>query len=845
MYLGIDLGTSNSAIVGYDAGKWRLFKTAEGLDVLPSVIMIDRRGSMLVGKRAYDQAAYSPENVAQGFKRLMGTSSTIVFGATGRTMTPEEASSEVMKALIAQAKMDAGEFKIEGAVITIPAAFNQMQTEATMRAAKAAGLAKVALLQEPIAAAMASIAKSDNKSGQFLVYDLGGGTFDVAIVQSIAGSATVVAHAGINMLGGRDFDRAILNSIVRPWLLKNFDLPDNFQTDNVYQRLLRVAQHHCEVAKIVLSTKLADRIFTDENQINAKDRQGKEIYLDVEITREALEALIKDDIARSVELCRSLLKDAGYRPEDIDRVVMVGGPSRMPIVRNSVSDHLGIRVDTDTDPMTAVAMGAAIYSEGRDWNDTVVGAKSSRGSRKPKGPLDIRYDFPARTADDHVRIRVRSGSGIEKKGYRLVVDTEDGWTSGQIALEDSMEIKDVPLGKRGENVIRITVFDAKGAPMADAISELSIFRALATAAGMPITHTIAVKIVKYAAGIERNILVPLVKKGTSLPTSGMEKFRAARDLRANDDGTSLDFELFEQTEGVDDPELNLPIGVFRVSSTDLGRGDVIRKGDDIFVHWAIDGNGLLDPELEIPAISKRYSTGRMYVSTRDHRNFDGEDGISLAAEVINSAESDINRLDKALGSKVANAISDLQDRLARQREALRLAHEADTRRAVSEEGRFIRQEVARIRNSPENIKSSLRSEIDEFVEGFSVDFASSSDPKINSQVHRLAGLARDALMKDDRNSIEDARRSLDEMRAIVLSDLAKRPGFWVGMFEDLAKDRHRAIDKSKHDQLVNEGEALIRKEDIDGLRQVTFQLRDNMVRSADASSPDVLAGLMR
>src|SRR5450631_350232 len=107
-------------------------------------------------------------------------------------------------------------------------------------------------------------------------------------------------------------------------------------------------------------------------------------------------------------------------------------------------------------------MGAAIYSEGRDWSNTAAGAKSSRGSRKPKGPLDIRYDFPARTADDRVRIRVRSGSGIDKKGYRLVVDTEDGWTSGQIALEENMEIKDVPLGKRGENVIRITVLDGKG-----------------------------------------------------------------------------------------------------------------------------------------------------------------------------------------------------------------------------------------------------------------------------------------------------------------------------------------------------------------------------------------------
>jgi molecular chaperone DnaK len=844
MYLGIDLGTSNSAIFGLDAGKLRLFKTAEGTDVLPSAIMVDRRGSMLVGKRAYDQAAYSPENVAQGFKRLMGTASTVTFGATGRTMTPEDASSEVLKSLIAQAKMDVGDFAIEGAVVTIPAAFNQMQTEATMRAAKAAGLQKIALLQEPIAASMASIAKSDNKSGQFLVYDLGGGTFDVAIVQSIAGSATVVAHAGINMLGGRDFDRAILNSIMRPWLLKHFDLPDDFQTDKKYQRLLRVAQHHCEVAKIALSTKLVDRIFADENQIGAQDRRGSEIYLDIEVTREALEALIGEDITRSIELCRTLLADNGYRSEDIDRVVMIGGPSRMPIVRALVSDELGIRVDLETDPMTAVAMGAAIFAEGRDWGGPVVGSKGTRGTGKSKGSVDIRYEFTARTSDDHIRIRARVGNDIAKQGCRLVVDTEDGWTSGQIPLEASTEIKNVPLRKIGENKIRMTVLDGSGASKLDAVSELLVVRTLATTDGMPTTHTISVKIVTGAGGSERNTLFPLVKKGTPLPSSGMETFRAARDLRAND-GTYLDFELFEQSEGVDDPALNLPVGAFRIDSTELLRGDVIRKGDPAFVRWSIDGNGLLDCALEFPEISKTFSTGRVYVSTRDHRNFDGEDGIRFASEVVQSADDDIHRLEKALGSKVSKEIGGLQDRVAKQREILRLSHEADTRRAVSEEGRFIRQEVARIRNSPENIKSSLRVEIDECVEAFSIYISKNADSKINSQVHRLAGLARDALAKEGPNSIEDARRSLDEIRAIIFSDLAKQPSFWVGMFEDMAKDRHRAIDKSKHDTLVREGESYIQAGDIDELRRTSFKLHDNMVRGMDGSSSDILAGLRR
>jgi molecular chaperone DnaK len=405
MHLGIDLGTSNSAIVGNNRGELRHFKTPDGTDVLPSAIMLDRRGGMLVGKRAYDQSAFSPENVAQGFKRLMGTSSSIQF-SNGKTMTPEEASSEIIKALVAQARMSAGDFQVYGAIVTIPAAFNQMQCEATMRAAAEAGLSKVALLQEPIAAAMASISHSKNKNGQFLVYDLGGGTFDAAIVQTIAASATVIAHAGINMLGGRDFDRAILNSIVRPWLLENFDLPDDFQKDAAYQRLVRVAQYRSELSKIALSTQEADRIFADESQIGARDRKGVEIFLDLQITRQQVENLVSEEIDRSIELCRSLIAESGYKSEDIDRVVLIGGPSRMPIVRDRIGAELGIRVDLDTDPMTSVAFGAAIFAESREWTEQGATTKKTRKSKTATGPIDIRYDYPARVSDKQFRMRV-------------------------------------------------------------------------------------------------------------------------------------------------------------------------------------------------------------------------------------------------------------------------------------------------------------------------------------------------------------------------------------------------------------------------------------------------------
>jgi molecular chaperone DnaK len=251
VYLGIDLGTSNSAVVGHINGQLRLFKTSDGTDVLPSVIYLDKRGHRFIGKSAYDRLLSAPQNVAQGFKRSMGTKNPISFA--GQVWTPVQCSAEIIKALISQAVTEAGTQQIDGVVITTPAAFNQMQSEDTIAAARQAGIEKVSLLQEPVAAALAAIAHSKQKDGVFLVYDLGGGTFDIALVMSTAGTVNVIAHEGINMLGGRDFDRIIFDSIVRPWLTENFNLPSDFQRIEKYKNLSEICRHAAEKAKIQLS----------------------------------------------------------------------------------------------------------------------------------------------------------------------------------------------------------------------------------------------------------------------------------------------------------------------------------------------------------------------------------------------------------------------------------------------------------------------------------------------------------------------------------------------------------------------------------------------------------------
>jgi molecular chaperone DnaK len=849
MYLGIDLGTSNSAIVGNDGRDLRLFKTTDGYDVLPSAIMIDRRGAIFVGKRAYDQDAFSPENIGKRFKRLMGTTTPIVFKAAGRTMTPEEASSEVLKALLAQARMSAGEFDLEGAIVTIPAAFNQMQCEATMRAAVGAGITPVGLLQEPIAAAMASIADRQRtnailKDGQFLVYDLGGGTLDVAIVQSVGGTVNIVGHAGVNMLGGTDFDRVIVNSLIRPWLLESFDLHPDFQKDSSNARIIRIAAFCAEKAKIEVSAQPTSTIFADENQVNARDGSGRDIYLDIPLTRTQVEALVVDQIDRSIEACRQLLRENGYDQSDIDRIVFIGGPTRMPLVRMRVPQQLGIQADLNSDPMTAVAFGAAIFAESREWTGAGSAAKKSRTTARSSGPVNIEYSYPERTSDSHIRIRVRPAANVFGQGLRLQVDSDTGWTSGQVSVDATNSINDVPIPRRGENYFRVIVFDSSGVPISHAETSLVVKRTDAAAGGTPLTHTIAVTIVEGTIGAERNALDNLVEKGELIPSRGLKDYRAAGDLKYGDLGC-LDFEVYQRETGISDPRLSLHVGAFRIAGKGLEPGEVIRRGDPVRVYWTLDENGLLDCELEIKGqgIGRRFKTGKMFTDQGAQKNFDGEEGEELARAALDTAQAELEELQKTLGSRAATDATQLKERILRERENLNVSYEADIRRSIAEEWRAIRQQIAQIKNRPENVGDVLRAELDSMTAAFDAVLRPTATSAVSDRFDVLSRQAREAI---GRGSMDDAKKSISEMHGICFDEARKNPGFVVDAFLDLTRERHLAIDKTLHDHLVESGKLHIEHNDFGGLRNVIAQMLQNRYPTdVKDSRTSVLSGLMR
>ena len=841
MQLGIDLGTSNSSVAGIRDGKPRLFRTPEGTEVMPSVIHIDRRGNRAVGVRAYDQAILSPENVAQGFKRLMGTATPLRFAASGQEMSPEACSAELLRTLAGYALVETGEATVDGAVVTIPAAFNQLQSEATLAAAREAGLERVALLQEPVAAAMAAMAGSNERSGQFLIYDLGGGTFDLALVQAAAGTVNVVAHEGVNMLGGRDIDRLILQEVVYPWLRDTFALPAGFGGDKRFDRLARVARLAAERAKVELSTRTDTAVSASDDLVRLEDERGEPIYLDAPLSRARLEEMMEPIVSRTAELSRAIVEGAGYALSDISRVVLIGGPTKMPLLRARIGAVLGVPVEDPgrVDPMTAVAAGAAIYCDSRDWSGTASAAKPRRGAASAgAGEVSIGYDYDARTAGATARLRITRRSG--PAGMAVQVESTLGWSSGRVALDSPAELQ-LPLPDMGTNRFRAVVFDAAGRLSPGAGQEWAIERAAAASAGIPASQTIGVKVQDDAG---RNTIAPLVPKGALLPMNGTARFRAAQMLRAGG-GAVLRLELFQVSDPtVLDPALNLSIGEFRIRGTDLPEGLSVRRGTELVVHWAMNEGQTVEAEVEIPDLGQVFDTANFYDWQAGLHSFDGEEGAKLATTMLDGAEEELEEAASMLPLLSRTTLPALRARLDAARRASDGTAEPDARRGAAEEARLVRQAVATLSSQPEVRTTILRRDLNAQLRFFDRDIRPAASPAAAARADQLATSVRAELEGATPDGFTMADSLIREINALYWAEGLQLPGFCAMYWRWVRAERHLMRDKERFDTVCAAGDAELAAGDMDSLRESLRDMWANKMtsgRRGDVSTPaDVL-----
>jgi molecular chaperone DnaK len=352
--IGIDLGTSNSAAAVLEGGRPVLIPSAEGITLygkaFPSYVAFTKDGQRLVGEPARRQAVANPEGTVTGFKRKMGTD--YKYKIFGKEYTPQELSAMLLQKIKHDAEAFLGE-EVKQAVITVPAYFNDNQRQATKDAGEIAGLEVVRLVNEPTAACLAYGIDKLNKEMKILVYDFGGGTLDVTIMEFGNGVFEVKATSGDTQLGGTDMDNAIVDFLLKE--IKSSFGVDISQDKQAMQRLREAA----EKAKIELSTTLQTEInlpFLTMGPGNSP------IHFSYTLTRAKLEEIVLPIVERTTKPVMQALKDAKLEPKDIDKVILIGGPTRMPIVQRYVEQLLGKKIERGVDPMEAVAFGAAIQA---------------------------------------------------------------------------------------------------------------------------------------------------------------------------------------------------------------------------------------------------------------------------------------------------------------------------------------------------------------------------------------------------------------------------------------------------------------------------------------------------
>lgn len=584
---GIDLGTTNSclAIPDQDHGFEIIENQADRMSVTPSAVLINGKGRMLIGQRAYN--SQKVEDLAIQFKRQMGLNKRIPFVSAGVEKAPEELSAEILKQLRndAQARLNR---PVEHVVITVPAAFKTLQSEATNKAGRLAGFKTIILLQEPIAAAVAYGAKPDSKDKHWMVFDYGGGTLDVAVISTLDNRLTVENSEGDNYFGGSDIDRILFREVVLKKLkAAGYHVDELFrETTGNGKSMVRKLLLECERCKIELSSKETSMI----EIFDLDDDEGEPIEFECEVTKAELEALISETVERSIGIARKALAGAGVRPEQLDKILLVGGSTFIPLVRRRLTEEFGAALDSSLNPMTVVAAGAAIYASTSviDVEETAEAAKA--------GNAVVSLTYDPISSEEMVNV-IGKVTNMKDVGIaRVKVDcalskdfSSICWTSGWLELLDrdaGIFDVDVLLQKGVLNHFRVSARDGGGTDIAveNPYFDIKHNETVLKMSAPPATMSIGVQIRDPKTGYD--VLYHVIKKNSPLPAQNDRTFRLSRDIDPMRDDC-ITIKIWEG-ENTQNPEANFPAGAITVRSSAMNC--TIPKGTEIELTIVADEN---------------------------------------------------------------------------------------------------------------------------------------------------------------------------------------------------------------------------------------------------------------
>jgi molecular chaperone DnaK len=594
---GIDLGTTNSLIAKYEQGKVVIFKNPIGhKETLASVVAF-RKDRTLVGDKAREYLLKDAVNVFGSFKRKMGTDERHYVVNLDENITPIELSAYVLREL--KQFIHTGE-PLEAAVITIPASFDSMQSNATKLAGEAAGIAQVFLLQEPIAAGLAYFNQQQaQQNGNWLVYDLGGGTFDIALVTIDEGEMKVIDHEGNNFLGGVDFDSMIVDELIIPTIIKATGI-DDFDTQlkapfGPYEALYFELLYKAEELKKELS-------FVPNSSIEFSATIGAQSHdFAINIATEEFNAIISKRVQETIVMIQQVMQRNQLAPADINKLILIGGSTYIPYVKQTLAAATQIPIGIEIDPTTAVAIGAAYYAANRNYEpknnaatlnavDDMI-AELSLNETAYEMPhehcsLVLSYSKTSKEIEEVLLVKVE---GIFQNYTYRIIRKDGGFDTGFIPLKAKFT-EFIPLLPQVVNPFTIKIFDQNNNELTNLSQEFSITHGQFNIAGQPLPKDICIEIddpenntTKLELIFEKNSVLPLRKT-------------LYREISKTIKKGSSDKIIINIIEGdkFARPVSNLTIGCIEIGGKDLN-SDLI-KGSDIELLVQISDNRTLNTE---------------------------------------------------------------------------------------------------------------------------------------------------------------------------------------------------------------------------------------------------------
>jgi len=812
---GIDLGTTNSSIACMGAREPEVVPNRDGASFTPSAVWIDRRGRRFIGRAAKEQVERDPENAAAEFKLRMGEGDQAVkvFQRTGEKMLPEEMSAEVLKSLRADVRATKGE-EPRAAVITVPAAFELAQCMATRKAAELAGFTLSPLVQEPVAAAMAYGFGSSTENVFWLVYDFGGGTFDAAVIQVRDGAIHVVNHAGNNFLGGKNIDWDIVEKKLVPRLTAERTIAGFTRSDPKWRAAFAKLKGQAEAAKVqVCLSGKAQEVWVENL---CADEAGDPIDFACELTPQDIQEIIAPYVTQSINLCKQALTERRLSGSDVQKVIMVGGTSLIPWLREQVERELKARLEFSVDPITVVARGAAVFaSTQRLPLDELV--------RDDRFGIVLDYEPFGNEPNPLVGGRVLAPAGVSAAGTSLEFsDIRGAWRSGRVRVSAEGKFVTELHAEPGRNEYAIELTDSTGSLLACQVPPCSYTRGVAITSP-PLIHSIGLA----QADNQVDVLIP---KGAPLPARNRTVHRTVRPLARGQSGDVLKIAVVEG-ENFGRADRNNPVGHLKIPADRISRD--IPVGSEVEITLDVDASRLVTARAYVPILDATFEQ----VLKMDHQQADADAlNASLTAQMsrLAAARRDV----AAAGTQVPAALAALSridaEGLPRQASSLVSAARGDPDAAKAAQ-----KCVRDLQGAIDAVEDALvwprqAREAEELVES-TLQIVNAHGNEVAAK--RLAAAAqaiRDAISARDPDLL---RQQVEAVRALRYEVLQGVFSFWIDNLGWLKGQQGRMRDPAMAKRLIERADQAIEKNDIEALRASVRQLQGLMPPEYDKANP--------